>query len=228
MKNIAWLAAFVILATGCKKGPVVVVKDPGPAPAPSGGQIAKSSDGSVSIAVISGWKRGTPDSIVAPTLGESMSGMGEGLSGDFSGMASGGDSDDSDDAEAFAELEKKGIMIWVNDSSRPIPGEERTSYRVKRTDDGPMSVEDAAENAKQDLLNEGAIQYVELPIGKAARMEAKTTKIDGGELYQVVYVLVNGEHVYNIKFTTQNAPTSIQSIEKEVINSLRITPAKAS
>ncbi|MBC8064423.1 MAG: hypothetical protein H7Y17_06315, partial [Chlorobia bacterium] len=85
-----------------------------------------------------------------------------------------------------------------------------------------------AADAKQDILNEGPIQYVELPIGKVARMEAKTTKIDGGELFQIVYVVVNGEHIYNIRFTTQNAPTSVQQIEKEVMDSLRIKPAKQS
>lgn len=90
-----------------------------------------------------------------------------------------------------------------------------------------MSLEDAAKEAKDDLLNEGAIQYVELPIGKAARLEAKNTKIDGGELFQVVYLVVNGEEVYNIRFTTQNSPSGVQQIEKEVMNSLRIKPAKA-
>jgi hypothetical protein len=131
------------------------------------------------------------------------------------------------DAEEAAALEKKGILIWVNGSSRPIPGEERTHYRIKMKKDGPMSLEDAAADAKQDMYNEGEIQYVDLPIGKAARLEGLTKKIDGGELFVVMYVVVNGEDVYNIKFATQEQPGTVQGIEKDVINSLRIKPAPA-
>jgi hypothetical protein len=39
---------------------------------------------------------------------------------------------------------------------------------------------------------------------------------------------VNGEHIYNVKFSTQNAPSQVQQIEREVMESLRIKPAKAS
>ncbi len=231
MKRTIILALIIGAAFGCKKGPVVVVKDPGPAQPVQGAKIATSSDGSVSIAVMPGWKRGTPDSFLAPTLGESMFGSGDGPSSEYSGVGGSGAGTESSDPTAAppetAELEAKGILLWVNDSSRPIPGEERTSYRVKRKDDGPKSLEDAVEEAKQSMLKEGPVQYVDLPIGKAGRLEAKTTKIDGGELYEIVYIVVNGEHTYNIRFATQNSPTSIQSIEKDAINSLRIKPAKA-
>ncbi len=233
MKKVGIALFLLVAATSCKKGPMVVVTDPGPYQAPQGAVIATSSDGLVSILVPSGWKRGGPNSMVMPSLGEVMGSMGsmgsDGVSGDLQNLAQQMQQDEAaEDAQVAAELEKKGILIWVNNPSRPIPGEERTSYRIKRTDDGPKSLEDAAAAAKDDILNEGPIQYVDLPIGKVARMEAKTTKVDGGELYQIVYVIVNGDHTYNVRFTTQEAPTTVQQIEKEVMESLRITPAKSS
>lgn len=226
MKKAVIASLVFVFALGCKKGPVVVVKDPGPAQLPAGTQLAESSDKAVSIAIASGWKQGGPDSFTAPSLGDMMGSMGGDMQSMTQGSPSAGES--AMDAETAADLEKKGILIWVNDSTKPIPGEERTHYRIKRTDNGPMSLEDAAAEAKEGLINEGPIQYVELPIGKAARLEAKNTKIDGGELFQVVYVVVNGEHVYNIRFTTQNGAGVIQGVEKDVINSLRIKPAPAS
>lgn len=231
MRNVGFaLFLLSIVAVGCNKGPVVVVTDPGPYQAPQGAVVAKSSDGAVSIMVPNGWRRGGPGSMVMPSLGEVMGGMGsESMGGDMQSLANQMQQDETAaEAQAAAELEKKGILIWVNNSSRPIPGEERTSYRIKRTDDGPKSLEDAATAAKDGIINEGPVQYVDLPIGKVARFEAKTTKIDGGELFQIVYVIVNGEHIYNVRFVTQEAPTVVQQIEKDVMESLRITPAKSS
>jgi hypothetical protein len=226
MKRFFLASLLLVVVWGCSGGPVVSVKDPGPAQMPAGAKLAESSDKTCSIAVVSGWKRGGPSTMVMPSLSESMSSMG-GESSSLSDMADSFAKDEAAaDAAEAAELEKKGILIWVNDSSRPIPGEARTSYRVRRKDDGPMSLEDAAEEAKQDLLNEGPIQYVDLPIGKAARMEASTTKVDGGQLFQIVYVIVNGEHIYDVRFTTQNDPSSVKNVEKQVIDSLRIKPAK--
>lgn len=231
MKKIFAASLLLVFALGCKKGPVVVVKDAGPYQAPQGTTIAESSDRLVSIAIPSGWRRGGPNSMVAPTLAEgmgAMGGIGEG-SGELNSVGQGSlfQEDTAAEAQIAADLEKKGILIWVNNSSRPIPGEERTSFRIRRTDGGPMSLEEAAKAAKDNLLNASAIQYVELPIGKVARLEAKTTKIDGGERFEIVYIAVNGEHIYNLKFTTQESPTSVQGIEKEVVDSWRIKPAKA-
>ncbi len=220
---------LIVFALGCKKGPVVVVKEGGPYQAPQGMSIAKSGDGQVAILVPSGWKRGGPSSMVGPSLAETM-----GAAGGISEAAGNPDAmsglfadSPAEEAKVAEDLEKKGILIWVNSPSRMIPGEERTSFRIKRTEDGPKSLEEAAEAAKETMLNEGPIQYVELPIGKVARFEAKNTKIDGGELYQIVYLICNGDQVYNVRFVTQESPTTVQQIEKEVMDSLRITPAKA-
>lgn len=221
MNKVLLASLLVVFAVGCKKGPVIVVKDPGPAQVTQGTQIAESSDKSVSIMVAPGWKRGSPNSSSMPSLG-GLEGMGEGM-----GSAPPSNEETAINAEEAADLEKKGILIWINGSSRPIPGEQRTYYRVKVKKDGPMSLEDAATAAKDDMMNESAPQFIDLPIGKVARLEGLTKKIDGGELYEVIYVVVNGEDVYSVKFGTQEQPTIIQGIEKDVMNSLRIKPAAA-
>jgi len=224
-RALLFLPILILVSVGCGKS-APPVKEASPAQLAPGATLANSSDKSVSVMVPSGWKRGSKHSLVGSGLGDMMGQMGEG-GGELQDLAQGiQNEEDALDAEEAAELEKEGILIWVNDSSRPIPGEERTHYRIKRSQAGHGSVEDAAEDAKQDLLNEGPIQYVELPIGKAARMEASTTKIDGGQLFQIVYVIVNGKDTYNIRFTTQNDPSSVKNVEKSVIESLRIKPNK--
>jgi hypothetical protein len=225
MKQALVVFSLVLCLAGCK-GPGPIVKDPGPATIPPGATLAESSDKTVSIMVASGWKRGCKNSMSAPSLGDLAGQLGE--NSQLQDLAHGAQNEENAiDATEAAEMEKDGILIWVNDSSRWIPGEERTSYRVKRQQAGHSTLEEAAEDAKQNLLNEGPIQYVELPIGRAARMEANTVKIDGGQLFQIEYVVVNGCDTYSIRFTTQNDPSSVKSVEKAVIESLRIKPATA-
>lgn len=229
MNKLAIVSLLMIFALGCKKGASVAVKDPGPYQAQAGEQIAESGDKNVSILVPGGWKRGGPMSSTT-SMSETLGGLGEGTTGELGenmqNMAQGMAKDEAAmDATEASELEAKGILIWVNDGSRPIPGETRTHYSVKKTS-GASSLEDAATAARDDITGESAPQMVEIPIGKAARFESKVTNRDGGEVFTIMYVVVNGEDAYQIKFVTQNMPSAVQSIEKQVIDSLRITPAK--
>lgn len=218
---------FSLVIVGCKGGPKSVVKNPGPAAIPDGVTLAESSDRTVSIMVPPGWKRGGPSSNPLGSLsdmgmGSSSSEMPSGMQDMANSMAS---QDQAADAEEAAELEKKGILVWVNDSTKPIVGEERTHFSVKLVKDSGASLEQAAQDAKADLIDEGAPTYVELPIGKAARFQTKNIKVDGGELNQILYIIVNGNDKYKIRFATQNGEQAISQIEKPVIDSLRIKPA---
>jgi hypothetical protein len=219
MKRFLILPFLIILFSGCKHGPVVVTKDPGPAQLPQGAILAESSDRTVSVVVPNGWRRGGPDSMSAPSLGDMMGSMG----GSGGGI---GSSDQAGEAQTAADLEKKGVLIWINDSSKPIPGEERTHFSIKLLKGEGKSLEEAVEDAKGDLINEAPPTYVELPIGRVGRLQAKNTKIDGGELNQVLYLIVNGNDVYKVRFATQNGDTVIPQVEDQVMQSLRIKPAK--
>ena len=225
MKPFLILPLLIVVFSGCKHGPLVVTKDPGPAQLPQGATLAESSDRTASLVVPNGWRRGGPDSLSAPSLGDMMGSMGGSGSSDLqNGIAS---SEQAGDAQMAADLEKKGVLIWINDSSKPIPGEERTHFSVKLLKGERKTLEEAVEDAKGDLINEAPPTYVELPIGKVGRLQAKNTKIDGGELNQVLYLIVNGSDVYKIRFATQNGDTVIPQVEDQVMQSLRIKPAKS-
>jgi len=226
MRWIAFLCLSLVIV-GCKGGPKSVVKYPGPAAIPDGATLAESSDRTVSIMVPPGWNRGGPSSNPLGSLRDmgtdsSTSELPSGTRDLANSMAS---QDQAAEAEEAAELEKKGILVWVNDSTKPIVGEERTHYSVKLVKDAGASLEQAAQDAKADLIDEGAPTYVELPIGKAARFQTKNIKVDGGELNQILYIIVNGVDIYKVRFATQNGEQAINLIEKPVIDSIRIKPA---
>lgn len=222
VKRIAFITLVSIVVFGCNKGPVPIVKDPGPAQLPPGWTLAESSDKTVSMGIASGWRRGGAKSSNMMELG--TSGMGtEGMPQNFADQIN--KEQQADDAAVAAELEKKGIIISCIDSSRPIPGEERTRYNVKREKKGPMKLEDAAEEAKGDLIGEGKPTPVDLPIGKAIRYDATEERKDGGVVTKIVYIVCNGEDVYTISFVTESNASVIQQIAEPVIQTLRIKPA---
>lgn len=223
MKKIFWAVAVFSVVFGCKKGPVVVTKDPGAAPLQQGWQLAESSDKTVSMGIAPGWRRGGAGSMNMMEF--ATSGMGnEGSSEAFNQQIEA--EQQKNDAEVAAELEKKGIVISCIDGSKPIPGEARTQYTVKREKIGPMSMEDAAQAVKGNLTNEGDPKFVEIPIGKAAYFHITNTMKDGGVVTKIVYVVCNGEDVYTVSFVTENAASTVDSIAEPVIQTLRIKPAK--
>lgn len=222
MKRIALISfvSFVVLA--CNKGPVPVVKDPGPAQLPQGWTLFESSDKTVSMGIAPGWRKGGAKSSNMTEI--ATSGMGtEGMPQNFVDQMS--QTQQADDAQVMADLEKQGIIISCIDSSRPIVGEERTRYNVKREKKGPMKLEDAAEEAKGNLIGEGQPQPVELPIGKAIRYDSTEERKDGGVVSRITYIVCNGEDVYTISFVTESAASVIQQVAEPVIQTLRIKPA---
>jgi len=213
---------MLCVALGCKHGPTLVTKDPGPAQMPADWKLAQSSDKTVSLGVASGWRQGAPGSMNVAEM--ATSGMGtEGMSPE--GMSQLDKMQQESDAQAAADLEKKGIVISCIDSSKPIPGEARTQYRVKREKKGPMSLEDATAAEKGQQIGAGAPTYVELPIGKAGYLHVTDNLKDGGVVTKIIYIVCNGEDVYTISFITENAASTIESIADPVIQTLRIKPA---
>lgn len=226
MKKIILISTILCVIAGCKKGPVAVVKDPGPAQLPAGWQLAESSDKTVSMAIAPGWRRGGAGSMNVMDM--ATSGMGvEGTAQDNGFSQQMEKEQQANDAEVAAELEKKGIVISCIDGSRPIPGEARNQYMVKREKKGPMSLEDAAKDEKEHLVNEGEPKYIDLPIGKAAYFHAVEEMKDGGTVTKIAYVICNGEDVYTITFVTEAQASIIEQIAEPVIATLRIKPAKS-
>lgn len=225
---------IVFLACGCSR-PAIHVKNAGPATMPGGWTTASDPDSGVSLGVAPGWHAGV-DKLLDPM------GMASGAASDIQSQAAAdpnnplgqmakqlGDMDKQQEAQALADLKAKGIVIQVLDSSRPIPGEERTRYYVKRIDHGSNYALDLATQDEEDFLRGlGADPPtpVDLPIGPAMKFTADRKTIAGDESTHISYVVVDGKYSYHLRFAATNNPTAIQSIADDAAKSWRITPSK--
>ena len=195
---------------------------------------AESTQDGVSIGVPQGWIPGV-DPMIDPLTASSFGG-GTSAGMDASSMSSQLPSDSplkqmaaetEKDAKEFAEketakLREKGVILYVRDSSRPIPGEERTHYTVKRTTGTALTLDDAAADVKKKLLNEGQGKLVQLPIGPAVRFESTNTSRGGDKIHEIIYALQDGATTYNIRFVAVNNPSVLGPIADEVAKTFRI------
>jgi hypothetical protein len=190
-----------------------------------------SDDGAVEIAIPSGWRQGVDRMMEAPLLGQS-GGMGETsatsdpeatkaleqMSGAFTEM--------SNDAEreALEKLKKKGnILNVISLGSKPIIGEARTRFYVQKTTQVANWSWDSAHQLERDqYFHKQAGKEVDLPIGRAHRMEETITKVDGGVKTTIGQLIPNGKDLYCLRFVTQDDANVIKSIEKRVAQSIRI------
>jgi hypothetical protein len=211
------------ISTGCKKGPVLHVKDPGIVKLPSGWKLAESPDKTVSIGVAPGWGKGMADSLSVADL----TGMAGGELPTHVAQEQERALDEQYNEEVAAAEKKDGIIISVVDrQTRPIPGEQRTRYVVKRREmDAGVTLEQAADAVKTDLAGKEAPKKVTLPIGPAIRYDAAANQRDGSTVTKIMYVVVDGANAYTVTFTTQGAPTAISSIAEPVMQTLRIKPS---
>jgi hypothetical protein len=233
----AAIAIFLVgAAGGCRKGAESHVDTVPPAELPAGWSYAKSSDGAVSIAVPPGWRAG------ADTAANSITDMTSNLGGSSLDNQPPTDTPDNGEMQklaqslaqedkraeqkAMAELEAKGIILNVLNGSRPIPGEKRTRFYVERSHGtGTAYAQDAVASEQTRYAHMPKPTVVSLPIGKAVRLSADDSLIDGMTLHQTSYIVVDANDTYTLRFVTEEAPESIQRIEDAVAKSLRIAPA---
>ncbi len=223
-----FLAAVAVI--GCGDGPALTVKKV-PFSLPAGFTEGASDDKVVQLAIPSGWRQGVD------RLSGSM-GM-----GDLSGLAGGTMPSDPDAAKAIqqmsadidkaesegekkelAKLKEKGIIIHcITVGARPTIGETRTRFVVhKETKGSNWNWDDAHQLEAGAYLHKPVAKEVDLPIGKAHRMEETKTLVDGGVYTIISYVIPNGKDLYSLRFITQESASVIQQIEKQVADSIRI------
>jgi len=232
--GMALLAAFV--AVGCKSAPVVHLKDPGPAALPAGWETADSPQDGVSIGVPSGWRPGTGRAIMASDLMSSGVDSGAGSDPNAASDPNSGlgamvnnmqEQSNLEEAKAMEELRKKGTIIHVIDSSRPIPGEERTRYYVKKfTHDSDYPLDEAAADEKEAMKNEEKPETVNLPVGKAIRYYAQFKTIGGDTVTHISYVLADGKVSYVVRFAQTGENPTITGIDRQVMETFRAKPTK--
>ncbi|MDH4389626.1 MAG: hypothetical protein QE269_12965 [Fimbriimonas sp.] len=198
---------------------------------PTGFAKGATDDGAVEIAIPGGWRQGVDRMMESPLLGQS-GGMGEtsaisdpeatkalqDMSGVFAEMSN------EAEREALEKLKKKGnVLNVISMSNKPIIGEARTRFYVQKTTQGANWSWDSAHQLERDqYFHKQAAKEVDLPIGKAHRMEETITKVDGGVKTTISYLIPNGKDLYCLRFVTQEDANVIKSIEKQVAQSIRI------
>lgn len=220
--------ALIVSACG---GPAIRTKTAAFA-LPPGHSKGASDDGVVEIGIPSGWRQGVDRMMESPLLGQGNE-MGasapadpeaskavEQISSALTQMSNEGEQ------EALERLKKKGnILNVISIGNKPIIGEARTRFYVqKATQGGNWSWDEAHQYESGQYFHKPTAKEVDLPVGKAHRMEETKTLIDGGVKTTISYVIPNGKDLYCLRFVTQENAETIKSIEKQVAESIRIKP----
>jgi hypothetical protein len=205
---------------------------------PSGWTEGKSADGSVRIGIPGGWRFGV-DRMDSSPLGmandamssqQDQSMQGSELGEQVQQMANGiKQQADEQEQKQLADLAAKGIVVNViSVGTRPIPGEARTRYYVKKSPQGhAVQLVDAAEKERGQFEHKPLLHNITLPIGPALKLSEKRTLTDGGEFYQISYLVVDGEDIYSIRFITEESPATIDAVADQVMQTFRVMPSKA-
>jgi hypothetical protein len=221
--TIGALVLIGLSVAGCK-GPSSHVKDMAPALLAPGWAKVDSLDQAVSIASAPQWGKGMSDQTNTQDFVAQMGGEIP-----ASALAQVQKKNDEQYATDIAEQEKKtGMIISVVDmGSRQTFGEQRTRYTVFRKEKGAgVTLDQAAKDAKDDIMGEGEPQKVNVSIGPAIRYDSSVVQRDGGTVTRIMYVLVDGPNMYEVMFTTESAATTISTIAEPVMQTLRIKPSK--
>lgn len=210
-----------------------------PAQLDGGWVLATSRDKTVTIGVPGGWRFGVDTTLTnipnMPDLSTLPGGGGngqdqqgdQGFGAQVGQMAQQMQQDSQKQEEAGLEkLEKKGIILNVMNSAKPIPGEQRTRFYVLRNHgSGSTSLEDAAEAERYHFSAEKPAP-VTLPIGPAYKITKDDSLRDGMTLHQISFVVVYDEDTYDIRFETEEDAMTIQNVADQVAKSIRIVPAR--
>lgn len=229
MRNSLSLVVATLVAlslVGCKSGPKLTLKKES-FTVPQGWMPFENSEQGIHIAAPSNWGIGTSTTSDTPSsalsdLAGSMGSNGEQASGQIAANA---EKEAENEAKAEVKaLEPKGIFVSAMDKNvRFIPGETRTYFNVKKiTVGGNAQMDDVVKAINEELINEEPPTYVDLKIGKAARIHAHNVLKDGGETDHIAYGLVNGGDIYIVKFATEQQGYQLDQTASAIIDTLRI------
>lgn len=214
---------LMAVACGCKSAAPVHVLAGGPVAMAAGWVSASSRDGKVTLGVPTGWRAGadkvsTDPLALMPTQDNSV------VDPELQRVQAGFDADAKrEEQKALDALLQKGIVLNVINGSKPIPGETRTHYFVRvKHEDGNASWSDANEQERAYYAFPPHPEEVKLPIGKALKYASKEDMRDGGTVYKVSYVAIDGSRIYSLRFVTEENEDAIKSIAEQVAQTWRI------
>jgi hypothetical protein len=136
----------------------------------------------------------------------------------------GGGAAPTSELERLEQMRKQeGIVLHAVDSTRPTPSEEPTRiYVVKLPSAGFSLLADAVQQEKGRMKGDDPGKEVELPVGKAWRLQAKGRNRIGDVECHVSYVFVDGDDGYVLRLASTNNPEAILSIDAPVAESFRV------
>lgn len=222
------LVLGVSALVGCKSAPAIHVST-APSIVPAGWTSVSSRDGSTTLGIAPGWRPGVDkasDSLsdmVAGAVSGSQPASEEGNNPATAMMADMVRRDQEKEKQDLLDMEKRGILINAINSSRPIPGEARTHYYVRRTHrDSNITWDEAKEIEQAHLALRPKPTEVRLPIGKALKFETRDEMKDGGVVFQTSYVVIEGKDTYALHFITEESKETISSIADQVAQTWRV------
>lgn len=209
------------LLSGCGKPANHLTAAPEAALPSAQWQLATNEKHPISVGIAPGWREGQAP-IVSMDLGQDS-----GQTVDPSMQASIDAAEKQAKAETAAELERQGILLQITDGSRPIPGELPTQYILKHISlPGEMDLENGTKVARLDLDFAPDPEFVDSPMGKAAKFTLNYTSKGGDKVHEIMYVFVDGKEMYELTFTS-TGDNVIKPIADQVMQTLRIKPGQS-
>ncbi len=181
----------------------------------------------LSIGVPPGWQKGAPS--VASQLG-----MGDAQPDPYADPNVQGIKDSmakmgkDESARQEVQLEGQGILMRITDGSRTLPGEEPNQIDVKHVIlPGDMDLENGAKVARQELDFAHNPEFIDTPMGKAARFILNFSNKSGDHIHKVTYVFVDGKEMYELQFSCTGEDNKIKAIADPMAQTFRVKPGLA-
>lgn len=226
------LPALALIVTGCGTPSAPSLKAAPPAQLP-GGYVLQSADKyGISIGIPPGWKSGSgqvsdPKEVIAG-MGADTTALGHTGNEALDQMTKSQEEDyKAKEAAAMAELESRGYVIHAVSTQKGVLYETPTHFSVRIQPNVASTLQGAAEAVLERVPGEEKPVAVTVPAGPAMVIHADKKMRDGGDVTTSKYVLQDGKVTIVVSFVTEADPSVVKSIEKPVMDTLRIVPGKA-
>lgn len=204
MKHVLLGGLFVLALVGCGPKNVVTLKrDAAPAEVPAGWYLREEDGYSIvvpehyQVPRDAGLSIGDLQNIGSPVVAYGMS--------------------------PGQESTTKNAVLVLNDKNhKPIPGEVNTGLTLNVSErKGGADIEAEAKKVGENMYGEKS-EKIELPVGPAYEIRQHGKMVTGDEVWQIIYVICDGEKFYRMDFSTTNGESAIKDIAPVVAASFRV------
>lgn len=125
--------------------------------------------------------------------------------------------------EVVKHMKKDNLVVWAWLNGKANLTESMTQISVKKLRNvGAISLDDAANAAKEGMPGGVRVVKVTLPIGEARIAKSSFQNRIGDEQTEIIYVLLDGGDEYLVRFAATNGKEQIEPIADPVMQTLRI------